>query len=154
MAVARQSHVRGLQAIFTVQLGLSWGNRVITNLTEFTVPEKILVAADQLDNAGQSPFSAEALIVAASQQFPRTSGLKGYAAQYPDSNKVLSSIMGVKGLARRGWPVKMGQKLYALTREGRSIVRKVLQQDDEPAPPSTTIRLSRDQEKFLLALFD
>jgi len=137
------------------QLGLSWGNRVITNLTEFTVPEKILVAADQLEKAGQSPFSAEALIVASWQQFPRTFGLKGYADQYPDSNKVLSSIMGVKGLARRGWLVKMGQKLYALTREGRSIVRKVLQQDDEPAPATTTtIHLSRDQEKFLLALFD
>ena len=127
---------------------------MITNLTEFTVPEKILVAADQLEKAGQSPFSAEALIVAAWQQFPRTFGLKGYADQYPDSNKVLSSIMGVKGLARRGWLVKMGQKLYALTREGRSIVRKVLQQDDEPAPASTTIHLSRDHEKFLLALFD
>jgi hypothetical protein len=145
--------VRGLQP-FTVQLGLSWGNRVITNLTEFTVPEKILLAADQLEKQGQSPFSAEALIVAAWQQFPRTFGLKGYADQYPDSNKVLSSIMGVKGIARRGWLVKMGQKLYALTREGRSIVRKVLQQDDEPAPTSSNIRLSREHEKFLLALLD
>jgi hypothetical protein len=127
---------------------------VITNLNEFTVPEKILLAADQLEKQGQSPFSAEALIVAAWQQFPRTFGLKGYADQYPDSNKVLSSIMGVKGLARRGWLIKMGQKLYALTREGRSIVRKVLQQDDEPAPANTSIRLSRDHEKFLLNLFE
>jgi hypothetical protein len=127
---------------------------VITNLTEFTVPEKILLAADQLEKQGQSPFSAEALIVAAWQQFPRTFGLKGYADQYPDSNKVLSSIMGVKGLARRGWLVKMGQKLYALTREGRSIVRKVLQQDDEPAPASSTVHLSRDHEKFLTNLLD
>jgi hypothetical protein len=133
---------------------MSWGNRVITNLTEFTVPEKILLAADQLEKQGQSPFSAEALIVASWQQFPRTFGLKGYADQYPDSNKVLSSIMGVKGLARRGWLVKMGQKLYALTREGRAIVRKVLQQDDEPAPTTTHISLSRDQEKFLLSLLD
>jgi hypothetical protein len=133
---------------------MSWGNRVITNLTEFTVPEKILLAADQLEKQGQSPFSAEALIVAAWQQFPRTFGLKGYTDQYPDSNKVLSSIMGVKGLARRGWLVKMGQKLYALTRDGRAIVRKVLQQDDEPAPASSTVRLSREQEKFLIALLD
>jgi hypothetical protein len=137
-----------------VQWGMSWGNRVITNLTEFTVPEKILLAADQLEKQGQSPFSAEALIVAAWQQFPRTFGLKGFADLYPDSNKVLSSIMGVKGLARRGWLSKMGQKLYALTREGRSIVRKVLQQDDEPAPASTTIHLGRDHEKFLTTLLD
>jgi hypothetical protein len=127
---------------------------VITNLTEFTVPEKILLAADQLEKLGQSPFSAEALIVAAWQQFPKTFGLKGYADQYPDSNKVLSSIMGVKGLARRGWLIKMGQKLYALTRDGRAIVRKVLQQDDEPAPGAGSVRLGKDQEKFLLSLFE
>src|SRR2546422_1200777 len=113
------------------------GTSVISNIVELTVPERILLAAEHLEKQGQSPFSAEALIVAAWQQFPRTFGLKGYADQYPDSNKVLSSIMGVKGLARRGWLVKMGQKLYALTRDGRSIVRKVLQQDDEPAPPTT-----------------
>jgi hypothetical protein len=133
---------------------MSWGNRVNMNLNEFTVPEKILLAADQLEKQGQSPFSAEALIVASWQQFPRTFGLKGYADQYPDSNKVLSSIMGVKGLARRGWLVKMGQKLYALTREGRGIVRKVLQQDDEPVPAGGTIKLNRDQEKFVLGLLD
>src|SRR5215468_252076 len=111
-----------------------------------TVPEKILLAAHQLEKQGQSPFSAEALIVAAWQQFPRTFGLKGYADQYPDSNKVLSSIMGVKGLARRGWLVKMGQKLYALTREGRSIVRRVMQQEDEPAVAPSTFRVTREQE--------
>ena len=76
--------------------------------------------------SGQSPFSAEALIVAAWQKYPQTFGLKGYAEQYPDSNKVLTSIMGEKGLARRGWLVKMGQKLYALTREGRQVVRRLL----------------------------
>jgi hypothetical protein len=127
---------------------------VITNVAEFTVPEKILLAADQLEKQGQSPFSAEALIVAAWQQFPRTFGLKGYADQYPDSNKVLSSIMGHKGLANRGWLVKMGQKLYVLTREGRTIIRRLLQQEDEPLPPSDTVRLSRDHEKFLQTLFD
>ena len=73
------------------------------NVDEFTVPEKILLAADTLDKQGQSPFSAEALIVVSWQKFPKTFGLKGYADQYPDSNKILSSIMGEKGLARRGW---------------------------------------------------
>jgi hypothetical protein len=128
---------------------------VISNIDEFTVPEKILLAADQLEKQGQSPFSAESLIVAAWQQYPRTFGLKGYADQYPDSNKVLSSIMGEKGLARRGWLVKMGQKLYALTRDGRQVVRRVLQQEDEPAAPATTaLRVSRELEKFVLTLLD
>src|SRR5439155_531059 len=79
-----------------------WGISVTANVDDFTVPEKILLAADHLDKQGQSPFSAEALIVASWQKFPKTFGLKGYAELYPDSNKILSSIMGEKGLARRG----------------------------------------------------
>ena len=48
----------------------------------------------------------------------------------------------------------MGQKLYALTREGHQLIRR-LQQGDEPAPTgvAATIKLSRDQEKFILGLF-
>jgi hypothetical protein len=126
----------------------------VPNVDEFTVPEKILLAAEQLDKLGQSPFSAEALIVASWQKFPKTFGLKGYADQYPDSNKILSSIMGEKGLARRGWLVKMGQKMYALTREGRAVVRRVLLQEEETAPAGATIKLPRDQERFLLSLLE
>ena len=85
------------------------------SVDDFTVPEKILLAADQLDKTGQSPFSAEALTVAAWQKFPKTFGLKGYTELHPDNNKILAAIMGEKGLARRGWLSKMGQKLYALT---------------------------------------
>jgi hypothetical protein len=128
---------------------------VNANLAECTVPEKILLAADQLEKQGQSPFSAEALIVAAWQQYPRTFGLKGFAEVYPDSNKILSSIMGEKGLARRGWLVKMGQKLYALTRDGRQVVRRLLNEDAaEPEAASAAAHLSREQEKFLLNLLD
>src|ERR1700704_3871166 len=111
------------------------GSRV-NIVAECTVPEKILLAAYNLEEHGQSPFSAEALIVAAWQKFPRTFGLKGYADQYPDSNKVLTSIMGEKGLAKRGWLAKMGQKLYTLTREGRQSVRRLSQTDEATAAPA------------------
>ena len=70
------------------------------NIADCTVSEKILLAAFQLEQEGQSPFSAESLIVGSWQKFPRTFGLKGYAELYPDSNKVLSSIMGDRGLAK------------------------------------------------------
>jgi hypothetical protein len=124
----------------------------VNTIADCTVPEKILLAAFQLEEAGQSPFSAETLIVSVWQQFPRTFGLKGYADQYPDSNKVLSSLMGEKGLARRGWLNKMGQKLYALTREGRQLVRRL--RNDEPAPlPTENVKLPRDQDKLLQTLF-
>jgi hypothetical protein len=124
----------------------------VNMIADCTVPEKILLAAFQLEEAGQSPFSAEALIVAVWQQFPRTFGLKGYAELHPDSNKVLSSLMGEKGLARRGWLNKMGQKLYSLSREGRQLVRRL--RNDEPAPPPTeNVHLPRDQDKLLQTLF-
>jgi len=127
----------------------------VNTIAECTVPEKILLAAFQLEEQGQSPFSAEALIVAAWQKYPRTFGLKGYDEQYPDSNKVLASIMGEKGLARRGWLVKMGQKLYSLSHEGRRTVRRLLQGEDQPESVKSDrpIKLSKEQDKLLQALF-
>lgn len=124
----------------------------MNTVVECTVPEKILLAAHHLEEQGQSPFSAEALVVSAWQKFPKTFGLRGYTDQHPDSNKVLSCIMGERGLARRGWLVKMGQKLYALTREGRQVVRRMQQGDGEPPPGRSTVKLSKEQEKSLLAL--
>ena len=122
------------------------------NVDDFTVPEKILLAADTLDQSGQSPFSAEALIVASWQKFPKTFGLKGYTELYPDSNKILSSIMGEKGLAKRGWLVKMGQKLYALTREGRGVARRVKGAPAAGLRPHLTLRaapgFSRESRKL------
>lgn len=130
----------------------------MNTLVESTVPEKILLAAHQLETQGQSPFSAEALIVASWQKFPRTFGLKGYAELYPDSNKILSSIMGEKGLARRGWLAKMGQKLYTLTSSGQQVVTRLLAGEPEAAPAGNNLlpssKLNRDQEKFLITLFD
>jgi hypothetical protein len=128
----------------------------VSAVVEFTASEKILLAAFQLEERGQSPFSAENLIVASWQEYPRTFGLKGYDEQFPDSNRVLSCIMGEKGLTRRGWLAKMGQKMYSLTREGRQVVRR-LQGAAEPQPPEPVARVShahgqklpRDQEKYL-----
>lgn len=138
-----------------MSLRIAWGVDVNT-IAECTVPEKILMAAFQLEEQGQSPFSAEALIVAAWQKYPRTFGLKGYDEQYPDSNKVLASIMGEKGLARRGWLVKMGQKMYSLSHEGRRTVRRLLQGDDQPervVKSDRPVKLSKDHDKLLQGLF-
>jgi hypothetical protein len=123
----------------------------VNTLADATVPEKILLAAFQLEEEGKSPFSAEDLIVASWKRFPKTLGLKGYAELYPDSNKVLSSIMGVKGLVRRHWLDKKGQKLYSLSREGSHIVRKLQQGDESPAAEPSP-RLSREHDKLLLHL--
>jgi hypothetical protein len=127
----------------------------VNAIAECTVPEKILLAAFQLEEQGHSPFSAEALVVAAWQKYPRTFGLKGYDEQYPDSNKVLASIMGEKGLAKRGWLVKMGQKLYSLSHEGRRAVRRLLDGDEPPetAKSDRPIKLSKEHDKLLQGQF-
>lgn len=98
-----------------------------------TIPEKILLAAAALEAEQISPFSAEALIVAAWKMFPRVFGLRGFADLHPDSNKVMTSVMGEKGLVRRGYLAKMGKKLYMLTREGRQRVRRLAQRAEEGA---------------------
>ena len=126
----------------------------MSTATDYTLSEMILIAAHKLQEQGQSPFSAEELIVASWREFPRAFGLKGYADQFPDSNRVLSSIMGERGLTRKGWLVKMGQKLYALSPEGKRVVRRISEgdiDDEEPPPPP---RLARDREKLLLSLLD
>ena len=126
----------------------------MNHLADCTLPEKILLAAAHLEDQGQSPFSAEALIVATWQKYPRTFGLKGFEEQYPDSNKVLAGIMGEKGLPRRGWMVKVGQKLYSLTRDGRQVVRKLLQGEDTPplTAKRSAAKLTREQDLLLQAL--
>lgn len=126
----------------------------MTPVAECTVPEKILVAAVHLEEQGESPFSAESLIVAAWKKFPLAFGLKGYHDQYPDSNKVLSSIMGERGLTRKGWLAKVGQKLYTLTPDGRRVVQRMRHGGEEPPATESTKKLSRDQEKLLLHLLN
>lgn len=87
-----------------------------------TIAQQVLQAARQLELEGHRPFSAEALIVAAWRSNPHAFGLKGFAEQYPDSNRVLSVIMGERGLARQGLLDKVGVKLYTLTDHGRKVL--------------------------------
>src|SRR5260370_11988277 len=79
-----------------------------------TVPEKLLVAALKAREKHRT-FTAEDLIVTAWQLFPDSFGLAGYADQYPDSNRVLTNIMGTKGMRGKGWLQKVGEKQYRLT---------------------------------------
>jgi len=92
--------------------------------TDLTVPEKLLLAALELEEEGQSPFSAEALVVQAWRRFPDTFGLAGYTDNdgkllHPDSNRVFAEIMGSKPIRKQGYLVKTGRKMYQLTESGR-----------------------------------
>jgi hypothetical protein len=126
---------------------------VVNAVSECTLPEKVLLAALSLEEQGSSPFTAEVLTVAAWRKYPRTFGLKGFEEEHPDSNKVLTALMGEKGLARRGWLHKAGQKLYTLTREGRQLSRRLLQGEAPPAErPAAAVKLDRQHDKLLQGL--
>src|SRR6266702_659470 len=88
-----------------------------------TVPERILGAAFALEAGGKTPFTAEDLVVSAWRLYKDTFGLQGYADQYPDSNRVLTNIMGTKGLRGKGWIIKVGEKKYQLTEAGRAAAK-------------------------------
>jgi hypothetical protein len=89
---------------------------------ELTVPEKILSCALELDRE-KGTFAAEDLVVRCWERFPDTFGLQGYADKYPDSNRVLTNIMGMKGLRGKGWVKKVGEKRYRVTEVGRQANR-------------------------------
>jgi hypothetical protein len=126
--------------------------RPIMEPSTHSLPEKVLLAAFDLEQEGQSPFSAEALIVRAWKGHPRAFGLKGFAEQYPDSNKVLSCIMGVRGLAKRGLLSRVGQKLYELTREGRQVVLRLIPAEDLPLLEAQPVTLSPDVDRLMQGL--
>jgi hypothetical protein len=125
----------------------------VNAISECTLPEKILLAAFGLDEQGQTPFTAEALVVAVWEKYPQAFGLKGFEERHPDSNKVLTALMGEKGLARRGWLHKAGQKLYNLTREGKAVVRRLLQGETTPPVRSAAVvKLDREHDRLLQGL--
>ena len=124
-----------------------------------TVAEQVLLAARQLEDDGQTVFSAEALIVSAWKINPSAFGLKGFAERFPDSNKVLSVIMGERGLARQGLLDKVGVKQYSLTERGRKMIAKGKRGlRAEEGPLTRGIRgargngLSREADQLLIRL--
>jgi len=89
----------------------------------YSVVEKLLISALELEDKGNRPFTAENLVVKAWQNFPDTFGLAGYLdengiACYPDSNRVYSEIMGSKPIRKKGYLRKVGTKMYQLTEAG------------------------------------
>lgn len=82
-----------------------------------TVSEKLLLAALAVRES-HATFSAEDLVVEAWKMYPDTFGLSGYGNQYPDANRVLTNIMGTKGMRGKGWLRKVGEKQYRLSSAG------------------------------------
>lgn len=121
-----------------------------------SAPQKILLAAVDLADGGNADFTAEALIVAAWQKYPDTFGMKGYEGQYPDSNKVISSIVGTRGMVAHDWLVRVGPKLYTLGDGGKRYAAILLGRRNgqlKPAAPAVPpVKLPKEQERLLAFL--
>lgn len=117
-----------------------------------TVVEKILLAAHALEESGQSPFTAEQLIVKAWEMDRELFGLQGYASRYPDSNRVLTNIMGGKGLAGRGWIERVAEKKYLLTAAGARAALKLAQSDT--SGPGYAGALSRKEISVVVRMME
>lgn len=111
-----------------------------------TIPEKLLVAALEVRKRSAT-FTAEDLIVEAWHLYPDTFGLSGYADKYPDSNRVLTSIMGTKGMRGKGWLRKVGEKQYRLTStrlsDGEALFRSVSESTEQS---SSYLRAELDRQ--------
>ena len=118
-----------------------------------TVPEKLLLAALEARQASAT-FTAEDLVVAAWQLYPDTFGLSGYADQHPDSNRVLTNIMGTKGMRGKGWLRKVGEKQYRLTSAGLSDGEILLRRDGSGAGRKPSDFLRAELDRNTLAALD
>jgi hypothetical protein len=117
-----------------------------------TVPEKLLIAALEARKRSAT-FTAEDLVVEAWRLYPDTFGLSGYSDKYPDSNRVLTNIMGTKGMRGKGWLRKVGEKQYRLTSAGLSGGETLLRSNPETAGQSSNY-LRAELDRQTAAAFD
>jgi hypothetical protein len=106
-------------------------------IADLTVSQKILVAASTLPQ----PFHESDLTEAVWQAHPKDFGMRHKHEKYPDVNRVRCCIVGERGLARRGWLVKQGQRILA---------------GDDPQPKRRAlakIQVPKELEQQLVALF-
>jgi len=128
----------------------------MANKDTLSIIEKLLLAALDLEQRGQCPFSAEDLVVSAWKKFPDAFGLAGHRGDngqlcYPDSNRVFAEIMGSKPIRKRGLLRKSGTKMYQLTEGGREHALLLLKHKGESQIKKAG--LSRETEKQIKRLF-
>jgi len=117
---------------------------------KLSVPEKVLISAYKLFISGKERFTAEDLVISAWSNFPDTFGLVGY--NHPNSNRVFAEIMGTKPIRKRGWLIKVGEKIYSLTESGRDYAASLT--DIIPTHCKDKISLPRDIQNKLKMLLN
>ncbi len=129
----------------------------MSRLGSLSVPDKLLLAAYALELDGNTPFTAEDLVVSAWRRYRDTFGLGGHNDEtgmpaYPDSNRVFAEIMGTKPIRKRCLLRKVGTKMYQLTEAGRDQARLLASLTEVSS--TRKVSLARDLKSELRNLMD
>lgn len=124
-------------------------------MSDLTNAEKILLASIKLRQEEGEPFTAEDLVVWSWEEYRDTFGLAGYTDAYPDSNRILTNIMGSKGLRGKSWLRKVGQKKYKVTSKGlREAKRLAEKRGDEQVESELRGELDRESTEKVKSILD
>jgi hypothetical protein len=116
---------------------------------------KMLLASIKLRQEEGEPFTAEDLVVWSWKEYPDTFGLAGYSKSYPDSNRILTNIMGSKGMRGKGWIRKVGEKKYKVTSKGVKRAKNIAQeQGDHQTESELRGELDRESAEKLESILD
>lgn len=121
----------------------------------YTQAERLLLAALRLEDRGERPFDASALILEAWKGSPRQFGLKGFEESYPDSNRVIVALAVRHGPVHTGAFAMMGPKRYQLTPDGRAVAEELAQSQSNRAAahaPAVSARLAAATKQLLSRL--
>lgn len=119
-----------------------------TNLAAW---EKILLAVASAHADGK-PFTASQIVIAAWEAYPDDFGLEGFQTDSADSNKVLSAVLGKRGLVAKGYLYRSAPKQYQLTRAGREKVA-ILRGEEPPELEDTLVPINGQLEKLFVRLW-
>jgi hypothetical protein len=129
---------------------------VTAQLPRYTASESVLLAADNLTNAGKDEFSEWDLTVAAWSLDRTRFGLRGYTQSYPDHKRVMMEIMGQKASSPiiRKYMTKVRPNTYRLTAHGRAAVARLRSRGTEPveetAEPAKTLSVKELYDKLMV----
>lgn len=119
--------------------------------------QQVLVAALTLEERGESPFTASALVVEAWRQFPDKFGIDGMP-EHPSDNRVICQLSGHRGLVACGYLERTAPKTYRLLPDGREAAQHALGREIKPEvaseSPERNGRLSKAVESDLERMLD
>lgn len=116
--------------------------------TQLTQSQTVILAASNLPES----FTEAMLTVTAWKLDKEMFGLIGFKEDYPDHKRVCSVLMGERGLAKRGWLVKVGRSLYQLSRQGKAEAARIKGEAIDTTSP-TILPMRRELAKIQAAAY-